>query len=770
MVKQRADIEDDSTKSNQMAVSYGSFNELENRRNSAGLFQEIDKNQHLIPVIEEKSEPEVDEVDLDAKHPVGDGADSSSSDEEENGQQGTKNVKKRTMKLKKSTETRTTFDGRKVLFVTYFTQTDWRWKDRAESTGQGKLLSSRTAKLDSRQTSGRTHTGDDSARDDRTVTDLSPFSLQPNDEFGLPLTDDSSDSDTSEDGSPKKSRDHRSRLPTVGPPLILKYIRESDLAELDKEKAEQERIQNNVDLVLDEDGKATGMFGGTCEFCGAEIKPFPTLEQQLSHPPESLYCCEDYREFIEFAMTTANRLEEDVTKRNEMISVKVHGHHGSKQARQMAKEKAVQRMHERELQRRQQEASGLRAASFQYSNMFQDDDGYLGADQTEESYPPGADQPEAQPKKSKKKTGDVGKGEGGEGVAEAGGVSGRAEKKVRGSISESVGHGSHLNTQTRNPGQASFSTYGALNMEGARQMKTINYQLSSQRCLEEGWTLRAPSPLEQGDDNEMFVPEPLHPAMIATGKLHGRQLIQKFYPDGSTFLTMFPDGTGHVFYPSGRLAISIISVSLGHNTYIVQDDTIDPHILAVFEPSGLGSCYFANGKMRLNYDQLGGIELDYYGARRKNWSWRDQETHVHAPPFQPIVFGMNRHVGIRFMAQETIALTLTGKKRSCRFNVGARLKMVGTECPSAKPVDENQLILQEVQAKVNGILSKVSNLLKFPKSPKVDAILPPISVASQQQKVDKKRQLYNANLSNPRNKLIKQNKLPPLDQPTVSVN
>ncbi|XP_059164185.1 glutamate-rich protein 6-like isoform X3 [Physella acuta] len=687
MVKQRADIEDDSTKSNQMAVSYGSFNELENRRNSAGLFQEIDKNQHLIPVIEEKSEPEVDEVDLDAKHPVGDGADSSSSDEEENGQQGTKNVKKRTMKLKKSTETRTTFDGRKVLFVTYFTQTDWRWKDRAESTGQGKLLSSRTelssatsrtssgfrsslAKLDSRQTSGRTHTGDDSARDDRTVTDLSPFSLQPNDEFGLPLTDDSSDSDTSEDGSPKKSRDHRSRLPTVGPPLILKYIRESDLAELDKEKAEQERIQNNVDLVLDEDGKATGMFGGTCEFCGAEIKPFPTLEQQLSHPPESLYCCEDYREFIEFAMTTANRLEEDVTKRNEMISVKVHGHHGSKQARQMAKEKAVQRMHERELQRRQQEASGLRAASFQW----------------------------------------------------------------------------------------------------ARQMKTINYQLSSQRCLEEGWTLRAPSPLEQGDDNEMFVPEPLHPAMIATGKLHGRQLIQKFYPDGSTFLTMFPDGTGHVFYPSGRLAISIISVSLGHNTYIVQDDTIDPHILAVFEPSGLGSCYFANGKMRLNYDQLGGIELDYYGARRKNWSWRDQETHVHAPPFQPIVFGMNRHVGIRFMAQETIALTLTGKKRSCRFNVGARLKMVGTECPSAKPVDENQLILQEVQAKVNGILSKVSNLLKFPKSPKVDAILPPISVASQQQKVDKKRQLYNANLSNPRNKLIKQNKLPPLDQPTVSVN
>ena len=57
-------------------------------------------------------------------------------------------------------------------------------------------------------------------------------------------------------------------------------------------------------------------------------------------------------------------------------------------------------------------------------------------------------------------------------------------------------------------------------MLAARQMKTINYQLSSQRCLEEGWTLRPPSPLEVDDtDTEVFVPEPLHPAMIASGNV-----------------------------------------------------------------------------------------------------------------------------------------------------------------------------------------------------------------------------------------------------------
>lgn len=80
-------------------------------------------------------------------------------------------------------------------------------------------------------------------------------------------------------------------------------------------------------------------------------------------------------------------------------------------------------------------------------------------------------------------------------------------------------------------------------------------------------------------------------------------------------------------------------------------------------------------RRRLTYDPTGGLELDYAGGRRRAWNWKDQETHVHAPPFQPIVFGMNQYLGIRFMTQESLALTLTGRKRSCRFNVGAKLKV-----------------------------------------------------------------------------------------------
>ena len=78
---------------------------------------------------------------------------------------------------------------------------------------------------------------------------------------------------------------------------------------------------------------------------------------------------------------------------------------------------------------------------------------------------------------------------------------------------------------------------------------------------------------------------------------------------------------------------------------------------------------------RLYFDQMGGIELDVFGARKRRWLWKDQETHVHAPPFQPICLRLNHNNSVRVMTQEAIALTFRASKRSCRFTVGARLKV-----------------------------------------------------------------------------------------------
>ncbi|XP_076435786.1 uncharacterized protein LOC143275511 isoform X2 [Babylonia areolata] len=656
----------------------------------------------------------------------------------------------------RAVEKRTRYDGREVTMVSLNTQTDWDWLETAHSAGKVKTLiptedmpekvPSAKVKPESRETTSRPRTelGASSAADSRAETDFTPFSLQPNDEYGIPLLEMSSTSDDSSDEeAPKKKRGPRVSLPSVGPPQILKYVRESDMPSEEVEQGAEEEEGGEVrteegDLPVDEEGKTLGMFTGPCEFCHNTILPLPTVDMQQSQDPASLYCCEDYREFIEFATSTAARMEQEAQKATKMISVKVHPHHGSKQARRAAKERAVERMRQRELARRQQEALGSQA-------NFYSSGASTGA--------PASGVP-SRPTQVSLKPATLGGGGGGGGMFKdmaTGAARGVAGSQGHAGIAQGHGgiQGGHseeavpkkvqdlLATPTGSTGRNSTS----------RQMKTINYQLSSQRCLEEGWTLRPPSPLDAEDaDTEVFVPEPLHPAMIASGNVRGRQLIEKYYPNGAKFITMFPDGTGNVLYPSGRVAILISSVSLGQYSYIVQDDSPEGHILANFDPSGFGCIYFLNGNVRLYYDQLGGMEADVFGAKRRRWQWKDQETHVHAPPFQPLCVRLNHQTSVRIMSQEAIALTFMSSRRSCRFSVGARLKLVAPELLPRKEIDEHQLYIDERTARVENILSKVSVLLKFPKSPKVDKILPPLHVTSKMHRNEKMRKELSASL------------------------
>ncbi|XP_067668603.1 glutamate-rich protein 6-like isoform X2 [Haliotis asinina] len=605
----------------------------------------------------------------------------------------------------KETAKRQTYDGREITVVTLETQTDWQWLKDAVDSGRGKHittgavsgsdskkeksdLKSILVKPDSRETTSLSKAGttESMSADDRMAptTPYTPYS----DEFGIPILDISSDSeDSSDEDSNRKDADDNNFLPSIGPPQILQYIRESELADIEVEDPEKRREKEGTDIPdypVDECGRMYGMFGGKCEFCRQNIKPFPSVERQQQLPPHELYCCEEYREFVNFATTTAMDLEEETRHANKLINIKPHAHFGNKNDRKAAKERAVQRMRERELQRRQQEASGLQ------QNFYSSSGGAGG---------------------------------------QVGGVMPSARATQVAAIKANI-----------------IPAQGISYKDGvARQMKTINYQLSSQRCLEEGWTLRPPSPLNnEEEDIDIFIPEPLNPAMMGTGRFHERPLIQKFYEDGKKFLTVFPDGSGNIFYPNGQIAILISYVSLGQYIYVVHDENPSRTVKAVFEPSGYGSCYHNNGIVRLYFDQLGGIELDVHGGRRRKWTWKDQETHVHAPPFQPICFGLNRYIGVRVMNQDSIALTLTAKKRSCRFNVGSRLKLVAPENIPPKEIDEAALFLDERKAYVESILDKVSNLLKFPKSPKLDKILPPIHLTSKLQRTEKLRQEKSA--------------------------
>ncbi|XP_052105042.1 glutamate-rich protein 6-like isoform X4 [Mytilus californianus] len=542
----------------------------------------------------------------------------------------------------KQTMEKVTYDGRKITFITLNTQTDWEWyQDHGE---EAKILTGRTSKPEEE--------------------DVIKPSPPPPEDYGIPqldLSDSDSDSSSDEDSYRRHEEEDYNYMPSIGPPNILQYNRESEKKEFDVEDPDARLADDEVDddFPKDDRGLQYGIFGGVCEFCGHDIQPFPTLEQQLNYPPDQLFCCDRYREFFDFATTTAFSMAEEQKKKSKMINIKAHGPFSDKKAKKAAQERAEKRMKDREMARRQQEVSGMTTQS-NFMNS------------------------RAAPS-----------------VARIGG-----------------------------PGIAPQPIV-------ARQVKTIKYQLSSQMCLNEGWTIRPPSPVLPDDDNDVFTPEPLDPAMIADGKWRERPMIEKFYDDEQKFVTLFPDGTGNVFYPSGNLAILVSSVKLGQYHYVLHDDQPMPKTLSTFDPAGYGSCYHTNGTVRLYLDQFGGVELDDTGAKKKKWSWKDQETHVHAPPFQPICFALNKNMAVRVMGQENIAVTFSAKQRSCRFNVGTKLKLVAPENIPPKEIDDNAIFLSEKKIKVETLLDKVATLLKFPNSPKIDKILPPLHLTSKSLKTER---------------------------------
>ncbi|XP_053404790.1 uncharacterized protein LOC123553768 isoform X4 [Mercenaria mercenaria] len=687
------------------------------------------------------------------------------------------------------TSKRRTYDGREIMFVTLNTQTDWDWVEEVETTGTAKTIAE-TGSIGGKEKtelSPRSASSKPDASEDKATSDVSQYPMPYNDEYGIPILDLSSDTDDLFSHQLVPEVQELPKIPKTrgGSRNLSKYQRESEKQDIDVEDPEAR-------LDTDETGMPHGIFSGNCEFCNQPIKPFPTMDQQLKLAPELLYCCSDYREFVEYVLHKSTEMEEELKKKNKLIDIKPHEHVGSKQERNAAKEKAVQRMRERELQRRQQEASGLQQNFFASGGSskaaFMKIPGGLGSLTMKDMYEVNLDPSEINldcldscPQKFKTKISVSPEGKGVTDKPDGAGVDLKySNVQAKRNL---IGQGHSFACTSYQLCQIASSYLAAMRVSTAvaRQMKTINYQLSSQKCLEEGWTLRAPSPLMDEDGDDVFIPEPLHPDMIADGKpskkrtsrlwqsprmdsehhftfrpvtsessLRERPLIEKFYESGKKFLTMFPDGTGNIFYPSGNLAILVSSVKLGQYYYTIHPDSKKSVVAAAFEPNGFGYCYFPNGDIRLYIDQYGGLELDNYGARRRKWSWKDQVTHVHAPPFQPICIGINRHIGIRVMSQENIALTFSASKRSCRFNMGSKLKLVAPENAPLKEVEEEYIFLEEKKNHVDALLNKVANLLKFPNNPKLDKMLPPLHITSKQtktEKMKKDRQIYLAQQS-----------------------
>lgn len=293
-----------------------------------------------------------------------------------------------------------------------------------------------------------------------------------------------------------------------------------------------------------------------------------------------------------------------------------------------------------------------------------------------------------------------------------------------------------------------------------RQMNTINYQLSSRRCLEEGWTVRTPY-LEQMDfEEDIFEVEPGKIMSLWRGmETMSEGPLEKFYDNGQKFFTIFADGTGNIFYPTGRLAVLITATKPCHFTYVIyHEGNGRRQVAAIFEHTGYGSCYHDNRNVRLYIDPSGGIEANEKGEIKRRWQWHQPGNHVHAPPLQPIHVALNKSIAIKLISQRNIQLNFFTKKRSCKINMGVNVKPVNVMKSSPLVQDENDFYLEDKKTTIECLLSKVQNLIQYSHSPKLERILPPIYLTNKASKLQQQTKQVMVNKKRP--KVIVRSEIP----------
>ncbi|XP_039213867.1 glutamate-rich protein 6 isoform X2 [Crotalus tigris] len=206
---------------------------------------------------------------------------------------------------------------------------------------------------------------------------------------------------------------------------------------------------------------------------------------------------------------------------------------------------------------------------------------------------------------------------------------------------------------------------------------------------------------------------------IAGGKLVKNQFIQQYYKNGVKFLTMFPDGTAQIFYPSGNLAIIVVQKdeNAGYICIVQEDKCEKPEIQAVFDSCGKGTCYHPNQIVWINITIRGGHYSDQAGNKVKTWIWPNNlQKHNPRVSFKPIFLSLNLNVGVRILGQDKIAISFLAMGKQAKINVGTKVKPLAEHLPWPKYIAEDDLLLFANRLKILRIFAKLNGYLDFPAS------------------------------------------------------
>ncbi|XP_068547955.1 glutamate-rich protein 6 isoform X2 [Anas acuta] len=273
--------------------------------------------------------------------------------------------------------------------------------------------------------------------------------------------------------------------------------------------------------------------------------------------------------------------------------------------------------------------------------------------------------------------------------------------------------------------------------ECSRQPGTISYLLSQEPPSPTGWTL------VPGERTEKLKEEPISYSItccdftVVGGRAMKNELLEKYYKHGGKFLTMLPDGTAQIFYPSGNLAVIVIRARKWFICIVQEDKHNNAKIQALFKSNGRSTCYYPHGSVWINMNVQGGQYLDKAGSRVRRWTWPNSLTSSGpCVPLRPIFISLNQHVGVRIVGQDKITVSFLAMGQQAKFNVGTKVQVspASRPCPPTL-LSEDDLLLLALRVRILRLFDKLRGCLSFPSNEQWDKIKPPAYLMTQTLKI-----------------------------------
>ncbi|XP_023132289.2 glutamate-rich protein 6 isoform X2 [Amphiprion ocellaris] len=299
---------------------------------------------------------------------------------------------------------------------------------------------------------------------------------------------------------------------------------------------------------------------------------------------------------------------------------------------------------------------------------------------------------------------------------------------------------SGLGTQSE---QRTYKDY-SINLQAAATFSSSSQALIFQLSCAPAkgfWTVHSSSTTEnclkiKEEEEQVSLPfcdhEPIHFGICHHQKESG--FLQKYYSDGVRFLTVFPDGSAEVFYPSGHLALIVVVTERNGRVCIVYDDSGAPKqpIRAVFQSDGRAACYHSNGNIWLVVNKSGGQCLNDAGARTCGWSWGSLS--VTPTPLHPIFLSLNKAIGVRVLGNKQVFVSFLARGQQAKLSVGACCAQCEYKTPTSRSsASKEELLVSAAKIRINQAVQHLhQNLMKTSHhQPPTTTVAPRLQAAAQ---------------------------------------